>query len=125
MTAGDWHEDVWCLDTWHEDVWADFGTGGGAPEIIILVAAPGAGVATHLQQLAVTVSVFFANATVSVDDGSTTYFSWSIAPGITGQPPAIDFGEKGFYWGKNKAIRLVISNDNATAKGKVKSYFRG
>ena len=26
MTAGEWHENVWCLDNWHEDVWTDFGT---------------------------------------------------------------------------------------------------
>ena len=27
MTAGEWHENVWCTDSWHEDVWTDYGTG--------------------------------------------------------------------------------------------------
>jgi len=32
MTAGEWHETVWCTDTWHEDVWTDYGTGAVIPK---------------------------------------------------------------------------------------------
>ena len=123
MTAGEWHETAWCLDSWHEDVWTDFG--GAVEQVIILFAAPGEGVATHLRKLVVTISVFYGSTIVSIDDGTTTYFAWSAKTGAKRQPPSIDFGDKGFYWGKNKAIRLVISDDNAEAFGKAEYYNRG
>ena len=34
MTAGEWHENVWCTDSWHEDVWTDYGTAVAVAKLI-------------------------------------------------------------------------------------------
>jgi|GEM_PF-4434550 len=90
-----------------------------------IIAAAGAGVNTFLQQLVVAISVWTASAIVSVDDGTTTFFAWEAATAGGGQPPMIDFGEKGILWGTNKAIRLTVAGGNCTVHAVAKGYIRG
>ncbi len=90
-----------------------------------IIAAQGTGVVTNLQQLVVTISVWTASAIVSVDDGTTTFFAWEAATAGGGQPPMVDFGEKGIKWGTNKAIRLTVAGGNCTAFAVAKGYTRG
>ncbi len=90
-----------------------------------IIAAGGTGVVTHLQRLVVTISVWTASAIVSVDDGTTTFFAWEAATAGGGQPPMIDFGEKGFKWGTNKAVRLTVAGGSCTVFAVATGYTRG
>ena len=99
--------------------------GVGVEEVTILVAAPGEGVTTRIRSLLVSIGSFYGNAVVSIDDGTTTYWKWDASDGGRGQPPMLNFGHDGFYWGKNKAVRLVSSDDNVVVNGAVDYYCRG
>lgn len=80
-----------------------------------IIAAPGAGLRLHICRGTVSVNTLAASATVALDDGTTTI--WKVAGSNAAQliSHEINFGDEGYYLGKNKALKLTVAGGNADA----------
>ena len=77
-----------------------------------VIAAPGATVRLHLEKVTVSIKVFAAGASATLDDGTTAIWSVACADGKEGASYSLDLG--GYYFALNKALRLVVAGGDAT-----------
>jgi len=96
-------------------------TAAGSEDIF---AAPGAALRHTICRGVVSVCVLAANATVALDDGTTTI--WEVAASNAAQliSHTINFGDEGYHLGKNKAFRLTVADGDAEAKATFVGYTR-
>ena len=90
-----------------------------------VIATPGAAYRLHVTKGVVSISVAgAAGTTVSLTDGTTAIWTVAADDDNLQQSYSIDFGEKGYYFAKNKALVLTVAVGDATAIATFKGYVR-
>lgn len=86
------------------------------------IAAPGAGSQIFVQKIVVAIGAHAATGTISITDGTTAIVGPILCKDGNGNGFTMDFGDRGYPWGQNKAVVLVNETANVTASATVTGY---
>ena len=87
-----------------------------------IIAAPGTGSQTYVQKIVITLESFAATGTISITDGTTAIVGPILCKDGNGNSVVVDFGERGYPWGANKAVVLVNGTANVSARATIVGY---